>query len=203
MYIFYIHIASESHWNLTQLDALTTEMGQEIARLNTLQSRGYAMSDEEEEDEGMGKYGMNRSRGHGPGSISSFGSFNKKYAASKPYMNKGYGGYDDHNKKDQLMSLPNHFYNPQRSQYSDRSGATTKRNSLISVNSASDFNQKYMDMHKQTLFSAAKIIENMVNEANDNNSYGYGAHRGAYSNNNGYGHHGQQPQKLDEEYRKN
>eukprot|EP00486_Rosalina_sp_Unknown_P008775 CAMPEP_0201589864 /NCGR_PEP_ID=MMETSP0190_2-20130828/171625_1 /ASSEMBLY_ACC=CAM_ASM_000263 /TAXON_ID=37353 /ORGANISM="Rosalina sp." /LENGTH=96 /DNA_ID=CAMNT_0048044905 /DNA_START=223 /DNA_END=510 /DNA_ORIENTATION=- len=96
-----------------------------------MQPSGYAMSDEDE-DEGVGNYGAQRKggmRAHAPGSIGSFGSFNnKKYDKSKPYKQYGAYGGDGNNmgKRDQLMALPNHFYNPQRSQLSDRGGGGGK-----------------------------------------------------------------------------
>eukprot|EP01084_Bolivina_argentea_P038531 71259_1 len=86
--------ASESHWGMGQLENLTSEMGQEIQRLNMLSQRGY-MSDDE------------------PVNV-------------------------NHKLQPQPQPQPQQQQQQGRIQYNG-----TKRNSLISVNSASDLNQKY------------------------------------------------------------
>jgi len=175
-------------------------MGQEIARLNMQQQqKPYgALSDDEDGNEGNYQQNRYNRMRNNPGSMGSYGSFNNKQPPNRAEF-AGYGFNANANLNanmngDQLMSLPNPLYGAQRVQYTD-SKAGTKRNSLISVNSASDFNQKYVDIHKQTLFSAAKILENMLNESGTDAQYN------GYSNNNNQS--GQNPAKLiDEEYRK-
>eukprot|EP01083_Nonionella_stella_P000618 1749_1 len=146
---------SESNWNLGQLHSLTNEMGQEIARLN---STAFSPGPSDDEDEDRVTFNNPNLYGTGnPGAVSGSqfdnGSF-KRTKMMKPYGQNMYGDTNG------------------RAAYLDSKNAT-KRNSLISVQSASDFNQKYMDIHKQTLFSAAKIIENIMNESRSENSTRY------------------------------